>query len=117
MICDCLAGPGFFVTPSDSVAIIAMYAEKVIPFFMKNKDGSGGLKGVARSMPTSMALDSVAKKLGKSLFHFVLLSHACHAYWGFVLVLCRLCAAHLSVCSICRLHLCTYAYWCIAFVF
>lgn len=61
-----IAGPGFFVTPSDSVAIIAQYAEKVIPFFMKGKDGSGGIKGLARSMPTSMALDSVAKKLGKS---------------------------------------------------
>lgn len=59
------SGRGFFVTPSDSVAIIAQYAEKVIPFFMKNKNGQGGIKGLARSMPTSMALDSVAKKLGK----------------------------------------------------
>lgn len=49
------------------MAIIAQYAEKVIPFFMKSKDGSGGIKGLARSMPTSMALDSVAKKLGKTM--------------------------------------------------
>ncbi|XP_026193927.1 phosphoglucomutase, cytoplasmic [Cyclospora cayetanensis] len=63
-----ILGRGFFVTPSDSVAIIAQYAEKVIPFFMKNKDGTGGLKGLARSMPTSMALDSVAKKLGKDVY-------------------------------------------------
>ncbi|CDJ70347.1 phosphoglucomutase/parafusin related protein 1, putative [Eimeria necatrix] len=63
-----ILGPGFFVTPSDSVAIIAQYAEKVIPFFMKGKDGSGGIKGLARSMPTSMALDSVAKKLGKDIY-------------------------------------------------
>ncbi|CDI74801.1 phosphoglucomutase/parafusin related protein 1, putative [Eimeria praecox] len=63
-----ILGPGFFVTPSDSVAIIAQYAEKVIPFFMKSKDGKGGIKGLARSMPTSMALDSVAKKLGKEIY-------------------------------------------------
>lgn len=63
-----ILGSGFFVTPSDSVAIIAQYAEKVIPFFMKGKDGSGGIKGLARSMPTSMALDSVAKKLGMDIY-------------------------------------------------
>lgn len=48
----------FFVTPSDSVAIIAAHAN-CIPYF-KSK---GGLKGVARSMPTSGALDLVAKKV------------------------------------------------------
>ncbi|KAL8275757.1 hypothetical protein Esti_000320 [Eimeria stiedai] len=63
-----ILGRGFFVTPSDSVAIIAQYAERVIPFFMKNKDGSGGIKGLARSMPTSMALDAVAKKLGMDIY-------------------------------------------------
>ena len=41
----------FFVTPSDSVAIIAAYAKEAIPYFYR------GLKGVARSMPTSAALD------------------------------------------------------------
>lgn len=42
-----------------------MYAQEVIPFFLKKKDGSGGIKGLARSMPTSSALDNVAKFLGK----------------------------------------------------
>lgn len=54
-------GKRFFVTPSDSLAIIAANA-KVIPFF---KDG---LKGVARSMPTSGAVDLVAKDLGVAFF-------------------------------------------------
>ncbi|XP_057300218.1 phosphoglucomutase-1-like [Hydractinia symbiolongicarpus] len=48
----------FFVNPSDSVAIIAANYE-CIPYFKK-----AGLKGVARSMPTSAALDRVAEKLG-----------------------------------------------------
>ena len=51
-------GDHFFVTPSDSVAIIAANAQASIPFFAK------GLKGVARSMPTSGALDRVANELG-----------------------------------------------------
>ncbi|KYK68942.1 glucosephosphate-mutase GPM1, partial [Toxoplasma gondii TgCatPRC2] len=55
---------GFFVTPSDSVALIALYAEKCIPYFFVDKaTGKGGLTGLARSMPTSRALDNVAKKL------------------------------------------------------
>ena len=45
------AGKKFFVTPSDSVALIAASAAEAIPYF------KGGLKGVARSMPTSEALD------------------------------------------------------------
>ncbi|SGY19376.1 BQ5605_C014g07631 [Microbotryum silenes-dioicae] len=48
-------GKGAFVTPSDSVAIIADWAES-IPYFQK-----GGVKGLARSMPTSGAIDLVAK--------------------------------------------------------
>lgn len=56
-------GKRFFVTPSDSVAVIAATAE-AIPFFAK----AGGLKGVARSMPTSAALDRVAAKKGLTLF-------------------------------------------------
>ncbi|KAH6828207.1 phosphoglucomutase [Perilla frutescens var. hirtella] len=52
-----ILGRGFFVTPSDSVAIIAANAEKTIPYF------KAGPKGLARSMPTSGALDRVAQKL------------------------------------------------------
>ncbi|KAF9454285.1 phosphoglucomutase [Macrolepiota fuliginosa MF-IS2] len=55
-------GKGAFVTPSDSVAIIAHWAE-VIPYFKK-----GGVKGLARSMPTSGAIDLVAKKKGLEYF-------------------------------------------------
>mmetsp|Transcript_28433 Transcript_28433/g.50794 ORF Transcript_28433/g.50794 Transcript_28433/m.50794 type:complete len:627 (-) Transcript_28433:104-1984(-) len=55
-------GSKFFVSPSDSVAIIAANAQACIPFF---KDG---LKGVARSMPTGGALDRVAKELGIKFF-------------------------------------------------
>ncbi|CAH9094302.1 unnamed protein product [Cuscuta epithymum] len=50
-------GRAFFVTPSDSVAIIAANAKEAIPYF------KSGLKGLARSMPTSGALDRVAEKL------------------------------------------------------
>jgi len=56
-----ILGKKFFVTPSDSVAIIAANSAS-IPYF---KDG---LKGVARSMPTSGALDFVAKKLNIPFF-------------------------------------------------
>jgi phosphoglucomutase len=55
-------GKGAFVTPSDSVAIIADWAES-IPYFKK-----GGVKGLARSMPTSAAIDLVAKKKGFEYF-------------------------------------------------
>ncbi|KAM7276213.1 hypothetical protein ACFE04_018079 [Oxalis oulophora] len=55
-------GKRFFVTPSDSVAIITANAVESIPYF------SGGLKGVARSMPTSAALDVVAKNLNLKFF-------------------------------------------------
>ena len=52
-----ILGRGFFVTPSDSVAIIvANY--KDIPYLAK------GIKGAARSMPTSGALDKVTEKMG-----------------------------------------------------
>ncbi|WPT14178.1 Phosphoglucomutase [Picochlorum sp. SENEW3] len=53
-----ILGNNFFVTPSDSVAVIAANAQECIPYF-KN-----GLKGVARSMPTSAALDNVANDMG-----------------------------------------------------
>jgi len=55
-------GKGAFVTPSDSVAIIAHWAH-VIPYFKK-----GGVKGLARSMPTSKAIDLVAQKKGLEYF-------------------------------------------------
>ncbi|GMM54687.1 hypothetical protein DAKH74_013030 [Maudiozyma humilis] len=51
------AGPAF-VSPGDSVAIIAEYA-KDIPYFAKQ-----GIYGLARSFPTSSALDRVAKAHG-----------------------------------------------------
>jgi len=54
-------GRGFFVSPSDSVAVIAANSD-CIPYL------SGGLKGVARSMPTSGALDIVAKAKGVECF-------------------------------------------------
>ncbi len=52
-----ILGDHFFVTPSDSLAIIAANAH-LIPAY---KDG---LSGIARSMPTSQAADRVAEKLG-----------------------------------------------------
>ena len=51
-----ILGNGFFVTPSDSLAVIAANAT-LIPAYKQ------GLAGVARSMPTSGAVDRVAKKL------------------------------------------------------
>ncbi|CAL1714281.1 unnamed protein product [Somion occarium] len=51
-------GKGAFVTPSDSVAIIADWAQDAIPYF------KSGIKGLARSMPTSAQIDYVAKKKG-----------------------------------------------------
>uniref|UniRef100_A0A7N0RD38 phosphoglucomutase (alpha-D-glucose-1,6-bisphosphate-dependent) n=1 Tax=Kalanchoe fedtschenkoi TaxID=63787 RepID=A0A7N0RD38_KALFE len=52
-----ILGTRFFVTPSDSVAVIAANAQDAIPYFQS------GPKGLARSMPTSGALDRVAGKL------------------------------------------------------
>ena len=57
-----ILGNNFFVTPSDSVAIIAANAQECIPYF------KGGLKGLARSMPTAAALDRVAAELGVECF-------------------------------------------------
>jgi len=58
-----ILGSQFFVSPSDSLAMIVANAD-VIPQFKK----AGGLKGCARSMPTSGALDLVAKKKGLEFF-------------------------------------------------
>jgi phosphoglucomutase len=52
-----ILGRKFFVTPSDSLAVLAANA-KLVPGY---KDG---LAGVARSMPTSAAADRVAAQLG-----------------------------------------------------
>jgi len=51
-------GANAFVSPGDSLAIIAHHA-KLIPWFKKQ-----GIYGLARSMPTSGAVDLVAKKQG-----------------------------------------------------
>ena len=52
----------FFINPSDSIAVIAANADS-IPYFK-----SHGLKGVARSMPTSQALDRVAVGRGMECY-------------------------------------------------
>lgn len=56
-----IIGRGIFVTPSDSLAILAANAH-LAPAY---KDG---VKGIARSMPTSAAADRVAEKLGISIY-------------------------------------------------
>ncbi|MEH2381016.1 MAG: alpha-D-glucose phosphate-specific phosphoglucomutase [Nostoc sp.] len=52
-----ILGRKFFVTPSDSLAVLAANA-KLVPGY------SSGLAGVARSMPTSQAVDRVAAQIG-----------------------------------------------------
>ena len=52
-----ILGRRLFVTPSDSLAVIADHA-RFVPGY------SGGLAGIARSMPTSRAVDRVAERLG-----------------------------------------------------
>jgi len=54
-------GNKFFVSPSDSVAVIAAYAD-LIPYF------KGKMIGVSRSMPTGAAIDRVAAKHGYEFF-------------------------------------------------
>ena len=56
-----IIGKGIFVTPSDSVAVLAANAHLAPAYH-------GGLAGIARSMPTSAAADRVAAKLGIPLF-------------------------------------------------
>lgn len=55
-------GTGAFVSPGDSLAIIAHHAQ-LIPYFKKQ-----GVYGLARSMPTSGAVDLVAKKQGLNCY-------------------------------------------------
>ncbi|MDE2145840.1 MAG: alpha-D-glucose phosphate-specific phosphoglucomutase [Burkholderiales bacterium] len=52
-----IVGRRFIVTPSDSLAVLVANAH-LVPGY------AGGLKGVARSMPTSAAVDRVAQALG-----------------------------------------------------
>jgi phosphoglucomutase len=52
-----ILGRNIFVTPSDSLAVLAANAH-LAPGY------AGGLKGIARSMPTSAAADRVAEALG-----------------------------------------------------
>jgi phosphoglucomutase len=56
-----IIGRGIFITPSDSLAMLAANA-RLAPGYRK------GLKGIARSMPTSGAADRVAEKLGIGIY-------------------------------------------------
>jgi len=56
-----IIGRGCYVAPSDSLAMLAANAH-LAPAY------AGGLKGVARSMPTSAAVDHVARALGIPVF-------------------------------------------------
>ena len=56
-----IIGRNCYVTPSDSLAVLAANAH-LAPGYAK------GLKGIARSMPTSGAADRVAEKLGIPLY-------------------------------------------------
>lgn len=55
-------GANAFVSPGDSLAIIAHHAQ-LIPYFKKQ-----GVYGLARSMPTSGAVDLVAKAQGLNVY-------------------------------------------------
>ena len=57
-----ILGRGFYVGPGDSLAVIADHAHKCIPGYC------AGLSGVARSMPTSTAVDRVARSLSIPCF-------------------------------------------------
>jgi phosphoglucomutase len=56
-----IIGRGIFITPSDSLAMLAANAH-LAPGY------AAGLAGIARSMPTSAAADRVAEKLGVGLY-------------------------------------------------
>jgi phosphoglucomutase len=56
-----ILGNHFFVTPGDSLAVLAANA-RLVPAY------KSGLAGVARSMPTSQAVDVVAEKLGLACY-------------------------------------------------
>ncbi len=54
-------GKSFFMNPSDSLAILTQYLD-IIPFY------KGKIQGVARSLPTSFAVDDVAEENGIDLY-------------------------------------------------
>lgn len=56
-----IIGRGIFITPSDSLAMLAANAHRAPGY-------AAGLKGIARSMPTSAAADRVAAALGIPAF-------------------------------------------------
>ncbi len=56
-----IIGRGLFITPSDSLAMLAANAQ-LAPAYR------GGIAGIARSMPTSGAADRVAQALGVPLY-------------------------------------------------
>lgn len=56
-----IVGRRFVVSPSDSLAVLAAYA-RLVPAYQ------AGLRGVARSMPSSTAVDRVAQDLGIPCF-------------------------------------------------
>lgn len=56
-----IIGKGIFITPSDSLAMLAANAH-LAPGYKE------GLKGIARSMPTSGAADRVAEKKGLGIY-------------------------------------------------
>ncbi|PSJ62452.1 alpha-D-glucose phosphate-specific phosphoglucomutase [Kumtagia ephedrae] len=56
-----IIGKGIFITPSDSLAMLAANA-RLAPGY------EAGLKGIARSMPTSAAADRVAEALGVGIY-------------------------------------------------
>lgn len=52
-----ILGRGIFISPGDSLAMLAAHLDKLPGY-------RGGIKGLARSMPTCRAVDQVAKALG-----------------------------------------------------
>lgn len=57
-----ILGRDFFVSPGDSLAVIAEHARACIPGY------NSGLAGIARSMPTSTAANRVAQSMGIPCF-------------------------------------------------
>ncbi|MEM7499802.1 MAG: alpha-D-glucose phosphate-specific phosphoglucomutase [Pseudomonadota bacterium] len=56
-----ILGRGIYVTPSDSLAVLAANIHRAPGY-------TDGIKGIARSMPTSRAADRVAERLGVEAF-------------------------------------------------
>jgi phosphoglucomutase len=58
-----ILGSSFFVSPSDSLAVLARNAHECIPWFYNS-----GLKAAARSMPTAAAVDKVCEEKGVTCY-------------------------------------------------